>query len=79
LFHFALEQKGNFAAFGDNEPITEMVMNVLTRAGVERDLTVGRGTDIGLTGLRRVNSTIPCSQAYDLGGLWTKSDFGGSL
>ena len=32
-----------------------------------------------LTGLRRLSSTIPCSRAYDLGGLWTKSGFGGSL
>jgi hypothetical protein len=31
------------------------------------------------TGLRRLSSTIPCSRAYDLGGLWTKSGLGGSL
>jgi hypothetical protein len=32
-----------------------------------------------LTRLRRLNSTIPCSRAYDLGELWIKSGLGGSL
>jgi hypothetical protein len=30
-----------------------------------------------LAGLRRLNSTIPGPQAYDQGGLWTKSVLGG--
>ena len=56
-----VQRECGLAVFGDHEPITEMVVDVLTSEGVERQLTVGSGHDFGLRQRRKHQAVGNCT------------------